>query len=158
MHDTGRVSRAALPDQRVGGTSYRPAPCRSQVADGETQSDLDVFKPFLKAKAIDIYQADMNRFGFEGILTEAAWAKDVGAVVAPHNWWSLVGYYMQLHVGRALSNFYRAEHDPLSTDMLVAEGYDRKDGRSSVPAAPGFGLSIDEKKFASDVKVRFDLK
>ena len=78
--------------------------------------------------------------------------------IAPHNWGSLVGYYMQLHVGRAVTNFYRAEHDPLSTDVLVAEGYDRKDGTSSVPDAPGFGLSIDEKKFASDVKVRFDLK
>ena len=79
-------------------------------------------------------------------------------MVAPHNWGSLVGYYMQLHVGRAVSNFYRAEHDPLSTDVLVAEGYDRKDGTSTVPAAPGFGLSIAEKKFATDVKVRFDLK
>src|SRR5262245_20619514 len=128
------------------------------LADGETQSDLDVFKPFLKAKAIDIYQADMNRFGFEGILTEAAWAREAGAVVAPHNWGSLVGYYMQLHVGRAVPNLYRAEHDPLSTDVLVAEGYDRKDGTSSVPTAPGFGLSIEERKFAGEVKVRFDVK
>ncbi len=128
------------------------------LADGETQGDLDVFKPFLKAKAIDVYQADMNRFGFEGILTEAAWAREAGASVAPHNWGSLVGYYMQLHVARAVSNFYRAEHDPLSTEVLVAEGYDRTDGTSSVPATAGFGLSINEKKFASEVKVRFDLK
>lgn len=128
------------------------------LADGETQSNLDVFKPFMKAKAIDIYQADMNRFGFEGILTEAAWAKEAGQMVAPHNWGSLVGYYMQLHVGRAVPNLYRAEHDPLSTDVLVAHGYDRKDGTTSVSVAPGFGLSIDETKFAGEVKVRFDLK
>jgi L-alanine-DL-glutamate epimerase-like enolase superfamily enzyme len=128
------------------------------LADGETQGDLEVFKPFLRAKAIDVYQADMNRFGFEGILTEAAWAREAGGLVAPHNWGSLVGYYMQLHVGRAVSNFYRAEHDPLSTEVLVADGYDRKDGSTSVPAAPGFGLAIDERKFATDVKVRFDLK
>jgi L-alanine-DL-glutamate epimerase-like enolase superfamily enzyme len=128
------------------------------LADGETQGELDVFEPFLQAKAIDVYQGDMNRFGVEGILTEAAWAKKAGAVVAPHNWGSLVGYYMQLHLARAVSNFYRAEHDPLSTDALVAEGYDRRDGTSSVPAAAGFGLSINEKKFASEVKVRYDLK
>jgi L-alanine-DL-glutamate epimerase-like enolase superfamily enzyme len=128
------------------------------LADGETQGDLAVFKPFLKARAIDIYQGDMNRFGFEGILTEAAWAKEAEAAVAPHNWGSLVGYYMQLHVGRAVSNFYRAEHDPLATGVLVADGYDRKDGSSSVPAAAGFGLSIEERKFADEVKVRFDLK
>jgi len=131
---------------------------KTLLADGETQGDLDVFKPFMKARAIDVYQADINRFGFEGILTEAAWAKDESLVVAPHNWGSLVGYYMQLHVGRAVSNFYRAEHDPLTTDVLVAEGFERKEGSSSVPSASGIGLSIDERKFATEVKARFDLK
>jgi L-alanine-DL-glutamate epimerase-like enolase superfamily enzyme len=127
------------------------------VADGETQGDLNVFKPFIAAKAIEVLQADMNRFGFEGILTEAAWARPQGLVVAPHNWGSLVGYYMQLHVGRAIDNFYRAEHDPLSTPVLVAEGYTRKDGETTVPSTPGFGLSINEKAFAAEAKVRFDV-
>ena len=40
-------------------------------------------------------------------------------MVAPHNWGSLVGYYMQLHVGRAIENFYRAEHDPLSPALFA---------------------------------------
>jgi L-alanine-DL-glutamate epimerase-like enolase superfamily enzyme len=127
------------------------------VADGETQGDLEVFKPFIEAKAIEVYQGDMNRFGFEGILTEAAWAGKQDLLVAPHNWGSLVGYYMQLHVGRAIDNFYRAEHDPLSTNVLVAEGYDRQDGLTTVPSVPGLGLTINEKAFASEVKVRFDL-
>ncbi len=127
------------------------------LADGETQSKLDVFKPFVAAKAIDVFQGDMNHFGFEGILTEAEWAREQNLLVAPHNWGSLVGYYMQLHVGRAIDNLYRAEHDPLSTPVLIAEGYDRKDGVTTVPAVPGFGLSIDEKAFASEAKIRFDV-
>jgi L-alanine-DL-glutamate epimerase-like enolase superfamily enzyme len=131
---------------------------RTLLADGETQSKLEVFKPFMEAKAIDIYQGDMNHFGFEGILTEAAWAKEHNLLVAPHNWGSLIGYYMQLHVGKAITNFYRAEHDPLSTPVLVAEGYERKDGSTSVPDAPGFGLALDEKAFAAEAKVRFDLR
>jgi L-alanine-DL-glutamate epimerase-like enolase superfamily enzyme len=65
---------------------------------------------------------------------------------------------MQLHVGRAVPNLYRAEHDPLSTRVLIAEGYARKDGSTTAPDSPGFGLRIDEKAFASDVQVRFDLK
>jgi L-alanine-DL-glutamate epimerase-like enolase superfamily enzyme len=128
------------------------------LADGETQGNLEVFKPFLKAKAIDVYQADMNRFGVEGIMTEAAWAREAGAVVAPHNWGSLIGYYLQLHVGRAIANFYRAEHDPLSNEVLKAEGYERKDGMTTVPSSPGFGLAINEAAFARDVQVRFELK
>jgi L-alanine-DL-glutamate epimerase-like enolase superfamily enzyme len=131
---------------------------KTLVADGETQGNLDVFKPFIAAKAIEVYQADMNRFGFEGILTEAAWAAEQQLLVAPHNWGSLVGYYMQLHVGRAIKNFYRAEHDPLSSRVLTAAGYDRRDGETTVPDAPGFGLSLNEEAFRKDVQVRFDLR
>ncbi len=65
---------------------------------------------------------------------------------------------MQLHVGRAITNFYRAEHDPLSSTVLIAEGYEILDGHSSVPDAPGFGLKIDEGRFATSVRVNFDLK
>jgi len=131
---------------------------KALVADGETQDTLDAYKPFIKAKAVDVFQGDMNRFGFEGILTEAKWACQQGLLVAPHNWGSLVGFYMQLHVGRAITNFYRAEHDPLSNDVLIADGYAIKDGLAAVPDAPGFGLRINETRFAADVKVTFDLK
>jgi len=131
---------------------------KTLIADGETQSKLDAYKPFIEARAIDIFQGDMNRFGFEGILTEAAWCKPQGLQVAPHNWGSLVGYYMQLHVGRAINNFYRAEHDPLSNAVLIADGYDIRDGSVGFPDAPGFGLKIDEDKFATNVRVNFDIR
>ena len=131
---------------------------KTLVADGETQRNLDAYKPFIAARAIDILQGDMNRFGFEGILTEAAWAKPAGVLVAPHNWGSLVGYYMQLHVGRAITNFYRAENDPLSNRVLIADGYELREGTSSVPDTPGFGLKIDEPEFSTAAKVNFDLK
>ena len=124
------------------------------LADGETQRDPEPLKPFAEAGAIDVFQGDMNQFGFEGVLAEAGWAAANGLLVAPHNWGSLVGYYMQLHVGRAIPNFYRAEHDPLASPALVAEGYERKDGVSSVPETPGFGLALGEE----GVEVRFDVR
>jgi len=127
------------------------------VADGETQSNLEAFKPFIEHRAIDVLQGDMNHFGFEGILTEADWAQAAGIQVAPHNWGSLIGFYMQLHVGRAIANFYMAEHDPLTNDVILAQGYEIKDGVCSMPPAPGFGLAIDEAKFRSHAKTRFDL-
>jgi len=130
---------------------------KTLVADGETQADLEAYKPFIEARALDIFQGDMNRFGFEGILTEAAWCKAQGLQVAPHNWGSLVGFYMQLHVGRAITNLYRAEHDPLSNEILIAEGYEIRDGYATIPDAPGFGLKINEEKFTANARVRFDL-
>ena len=130
---------------------------KTLLADGETQRDLAVFEPFVKAKAIDVFQADMNAFGIEGILREAAMTRPQGLLIAPHNWGSLVGFYEQVHVGRAISNFYRAEHDPLSSNVLIAEGYKITDGTCSVPGEPGFGLAIDDGKFHT-LKPRFDLK
>lgn len=131
---------------------------KTLVADGETQGDIEVFRPFAAAQAIDIYQADMSRFGFEGILDEARMVQPHSLQIAPHNWGHLVAFYMQLHVGRAVPNFYRAEHDPLSTDALVAEAYTIRDGRATVPDAPGCGLRIREEALARDAKILYDLK
>jgi L-alanine-DL-glutamate epimerase-like enolase superfamily enzyme len=127
------------------------------VCDGETQDTLEPLRPLMEAGAVDIYQADMRRFGIEGILTEAAWAEECGLKVAPHNWGSLIGYIMILHIGREIPNFYMAEHDPLDTDVLIAEGYDLENGLATVPATPGFGLALDEERFAAGVNPRFDL-
>ncbi len=131
---------------------------KTLIADGETQQNLDAYKPFIDARAIDIFQGDMNRFGMEGIMTEAAWCKPQGLTVAPHNWGSLVGFYMQLHIGRAITNLYRAEHDPLSTDVLIADGYRIQDGHCRVPDSPGFGLKINDDRFSVKARVSFDLK
>jgi L-alanine-DL-glutamate epimerase-like enolase superfamily enzyme len=61
-------------------------------------------------------------------------------------------------VGRAIRNFYRAEQDPMSSPVLIAEGYTLADGMADVPEAPGLGLRINEARFASGVKVLFDIK
>lgn len=130
---------------------------KTLIADGEGQSTLEGLMPFLEARAVDVYQADMNRFGFEGIMQEAASVGTRG-LIAPHNWGSLVGFFMILHIGRAIINFYRAENDPLDSDVLIADGYAIRDGSATVPDAPGFGLTINQGKFASTIKPRFDLK
>ncbi len=128
------------------------------IADGENHGSPDEFRHWVEAKAVDILQGDMNQFGFEDILTEAGMGRGSGARVAPHNWGSLVGYYLQLQVGRAIPNFYRAEEDPLSSPALIAEGYSLKDGLVAVPDAPGLGLRIDEARFTEGAKVLFDIK
>ncbi len=131
---------------------------KALIADGETQQRPDPLKPFIDARAIDIYEGDINTFGLENIMTEAAWAKAQALQVSPHGWGSLVGFYASLHVGRAITNYYRAENDPLDCDVLSADGYAICDGKATVPDAPGFGLKLDEEKFAATIKPRFDLK
>jgi L-alanine-DL-glutamate epimerase-like enolase superfamily enzyme len=128
------------------------------LADGESQGDVEAFKPFVAAGAIDLLQADMNRFGVDGILDESDLARPKGIRVAPHNWGSLLGFYHQLQVGAATDNFYRAEHDPLSSGLLVADGFSVRDGVATLPPTSGFGLRVNEDRFAAEAKVRFELK
>jgi L-alanine-DL-glutamate epimerase-like enolase superfamily enzyme len=128
------------------------------IADGENLDHPGELRPLVEAGVVNILQGDMKRFGFEGVLAEAAMGRPHGATVAPHNWGSLLGYYMQLQVGRAVPNFYRAERDPLSCKALLADGFAIKDGTSSVPDAPGLGLRLDDKVLADVAKVRFDVR
>jgi L-alanine-DL-glutamate epimerase-like enolase superfamily enzyme len=128
------------------------------IADGENARSPDQFRDWAAQKAVDILQGDMNQFGFEDVLAMARLAETSGARIAPHNWGSLVGYYLQLQVGRSVPNFYRAEQDPMSSPALTPEGYTVKDGLAAVPDAPGLSLRINEKEFAGATKVLFDLK
>jgi L-alanine-DL-glutamate epimerase-like enolase superfamily enzyme len=130
---------------------------KTLLADGETQSNVGPLKPLMEARALDIFQLDINGVGPDGLIEEAALAHPHGGSIAPHSWGTLVGFYAMLHVARAIPNFYSAEQDPLTSDALIAEGYKIENGRCSVPNSPGFGLQLREKSLA-DIKPVFDLK
>jgi L-rhamnonate dehydratase len=130
---------------------------KTLVADGETQHEVGPLKPFMSAKAIDLYQLDVNGVGIDGLMQEAALCEPHGGQIAPHTWGTLLGFYAQLHVAAAIPNFYSGEQDPLASDALIADGYTIKDGTIAVPDAPGFGLRLDRRR-VDDIKPIFDLK
>ena len=130
---------------------------RTLLADGESHSEPNTLKCFIDTKAIDVLQGDMGRFGIDGIFQEATWAQQQNLLVAPHNWGSLVATYEMAQVGRAIPNFYYAEHDRAANNIIIADGYKMHDGGLSVPDSPGFGLLINEKEFAN-IKPVFDIK
>jgi L-alanine-DL-glutamate epimerase-like enolase superfamily enzyme len=120
------------------------------VADGENWRAADEARPFVEASVIDVLQGDMVQFQFEGILAEAALGRASGAVVAPHNWGSEFGFYMQCQLGQVIPNFYRAECDPGQQvgNLLVKHGYEVEDGRCRVPTHPGLGVELNVKALA----------
>lgn len=69
---------------------------KTLLADGEGQDDVEVYRPFVEAKALDMLQGDMYTLGIEGILAEAAMAQPHGILIAPHNWSSLLSLFMQV--------------------------------------------------------------
>jgi L-alanine-DL-glutamate epimerase-like enolase superfamily enzyme len=129
---------------------------RTLIADGETNATVEPLKPFMAAKAIDIYQLDVNQVGIDGLMEEAALASPHGGTIAPHAWGTNIGFYAQLHVGRANCNYYSGEQDPLTSPALITEGYTIKDGRASVPDTPGFGIQLDTR--SNLLKPVYDLK
>jgi len=130
---------------------------KTLVADGETQHNIEPLKPFIEAKAIDLYQLDVNGVGIEGLLEESRLTAAQGLAIAPHAWGTLLGFYEQLHVAATIDNFYSGEQDPLSSDVIIAEGYSIKDGRATISDAPGFGLKVDPAGLTK-LKPLFDLK
>jgi D-galactarolactone cycloisomerase len=130
---------------------------KTLVADGETQPDVKPLIPMMDAGAIDLFQLDINGEGCEGLIEEAALAAPKGGRLAPHSWGTLLGFYAQLHVARAIPNFYSGEQDPLTSDAVIADGYKIQNGRCSVPNAPGFGLKLRPESLAN-IKPAFDLK
>ncbi|MGI9544141.1 MAG: enolase C-terminal domain-like protein [Cyclobacteriaceae bacterium] len=126
------------------------------VADFESMKEVESFLPFMEAKCIDVMQGDMNQFGIEGIMAEAAIGKPYGGRVAPHNWGSMLGYYCQLHLGKVIENWYMAEQDWLTSEVLIPEGYQVKDGFTTVSEAPGFGLTVVEEKLEAQTEILYD--
>ena len=139
-------------------TFIRDGNWKTLVADFESQKELTDLEPFLQAGCIDVMQGDMNQFGIEGILAEAALGKSYGARVAPHNWGSLLGYYCQLHLGKVIDNWYCAELDALQCEGITPIGFHIEDGYTTVGDSPGLGLDIDLNAFIQHAKIQADLK
>jgi len=116
------------------------------IADGESWKNLEEAKLHIESQKIDVLQANIINFGIEGILEEAKLGKQYGNMVAPHGWGTYLGYFVNLHLGKVLDNYYMAEHDPLYNDLVNVVEYKIVNGRAIVPNVPGFGFSINENK------------
>ncbi len=122
---------------------------KTLIADGENMSLAREFDPYLKpVRLIDVLQIDIRRAGFLENLEMARRAQGSGAVAVPHNWGSQIGLWMGLHLSKAVPSVIAAEDDRSTCDVLIAEGYEFKQGTYGVSNAPGLGIRIDENVYA----------
>jgi len=150
-------------EYRVVRSELKKLGLKTLVADGESwQHPIDSLpKEMIASGTVDILQADMRKFEFEGILEEARMATKAGhgSRIAPHNWGNEIGFYMSVHVACAIPNFYRAEHDPgkQQGDTLIKHGYDIVNGTCQNFDAPGLGIELNPKRLG-ELKTQFDVK
>ncbi|HBY60498.1 MAG TPA: hypothetical protein DEH78_11795 [Solibacterales bacterium] len=122
---------------------------RTEIAEGENETEIAAFLPYLKPKRLyDVVQMDIRRCGFVDNAELARVAAEAGAYSVPHNWGSQAGLFMGLQIAKAVKAVAAAEDDRSACDVLIAEGYQFKDGLYTVPDRPGLSLQVDEKLYA----------
>jgi L-alanine-DL-glutamate epimerase-like enolase superfamily enzyme len=121
---------------------------KTLVADGESAVGIDHFDDFIQTESLDVLQPDIRHFGLnrQWELSRRI-AGRPGIRLAPHNWGSFLGLYMQLVLARGIPNFLIAEVDPSTSDLFDTSAFTLKDGRMRVPELPGCGLVLREDVF-----------
>ena len=116
------------------------------IADGETRTrdPLEFYDPFFEAGVIDVIQHDMKGLGVTGWRRLADMAAAHEVQCAPHNWGSLLGFYLSLQFGKTIPHFLYGEVATLTSDVIDASNYDFTDGTFTVPDTPGLGLELNE--------------
>ena len=116
------------------------------IADGETRTraPLEFYDPFFEAGVIDVIQHDMKGLGVTGWrrLADMAAASDVKC--APHNWGSLLGFFLSLQFAKTIPHFLYGEVATLTSDVIDVSGYGFTGGAFTVPDNPGLGLEINQ--------------
>lgn len=120
----------------------------SEIAEGENQTEVSAFLPYLKPRRLyDVVQMDIRRGGFLDNAELARVAAEAGAQCVPHNWGSQIGGLMGLHLSRAVKSVPAAEDDRSTCDVVIADGYEFRDGFYTVPEKPGLSLTVDRKLY-----------
>jgi L-alanine-DL-glutamate epimerase-like enolase superfamily enzyme len=121
----------------------------TRVADGESAGNAEHFTPYLESRSLDILQPDIRAFGLslQARLALTMQRLNPDARLAPHNWGSHLGGYMQLVLARAIPNFAIAEIDFSTSDLFDSSAFIWKDGAIQVPAIPGCGLAMRQDVF-----------
>ena len=123
---------------------------KTLIADGESVRDIEQFDPFIQAAAIDVLQPDIRALGLtlQWTLSRRLLARP-GLRLAPHNWGSFLGFYMQLQLGRGVPNFLMAEQDRAKSDLFDTSAFVFREGKVRVPDLPGTGLILREDVFSA---------
>ena len=121
---------------------------RAKIAEGENETEISAFLPYLKPRRLyDVVQMDIRRGGFLDNAELARVAAEAGAECVPHNWGAQIGGLMGLHLSRAVKSVPAAEDDRSVCDVVNVDGYEFRDGYYSVSDKPGLSLTVDRKLY-----------
>jgi D-galactarolactone cycloisomerase len=88
----------------------------------------------------DILQMDICHTGLIEYLKIAAFARDHGLQIAPHNFGSQLGVIESLHLGKVVPEYLLCECDDSRFEAYQCPGFALKDGHYTLPDTPGLGI------------------
>lgn len=121
------------------------------IADGEGGAPPELMD-WARAGLVDVIQYDIFSHGFSNWLDTGARLDAWGARAAPHHYGRHLGNYVSGHLAPAVQGFTFVEWDEVTTPGLDASGYRVEAGQVVIPAAPGFGLKLEEEVFRAAVE------
>jgi L-alanine-DL-glutamate epimerase-like enolase superfamily enzyme len=95
---------------------------------------------------LDVLQMDICRTGLMEYLAIAAFARDHGLKIAPHNFGSQLGIYVSLQLGKTLPEYIACECDDSRFNAYQAPGYVLHEGSYTVPDTPGLGIQTHDPR------------
>jgi L-alanine-DL-glutamate epimerase-like enolase superfamily enzyme len=119
---------------------------RTLIADGEGQASPSLLE-WARSGLVQVVQYDIFGYGFSPWLSLGQQFDAWQVRSAPHHYGGHVGNYVTCHLAPAVRGLTFVEWDEAVTPGLDASGYRIEDGLVVVPAAPGFGLILDEARF-----------
>ncbi len=128
------------------------------IADGEGDASPHLLD-WARDGLIDVVQYDIFSHGFTPWLATGRQLDGWGRRCAPHHYGAHLGNYYAGHLAGAIGGFTFVEWDEVGTPGIDGGGYSIADGWVTIPNAPGFGLTLDEARFAEAVAAGgFDLR
>ncbi|MYD09050.1 MAG: mandelate racemase/muconate lactonizing enzyme family protein [Chloroflexi bacterium] len=120
------------------------------IAHGETERTRYQFRPWLMQRAADVLQPDVGRAGVSEVFKIATMAEAFNVKMAPHLSVGLgVCIAATIHVAAAMPNLYLLEYQPPVFEIanqLLESPLVCCDGGYEIPAAPGLGVALDERR------------
>ena len=117
-----------------------------------SSAPADALVDMVREGIVDVLQWDVLVPGLTRWLEIAPSIEAWGRLASPHHYGTHLGNYHSCHLGLAVPNYGFVEWDEAQTPGISAPGYAVVDGYAQVPAAPGFGLELDEDTFGRAVR------
>lgn len=126
-----------------------------KIATGESLTTVGEFEPFIRTRAVDIIQPDVQQMGFTQFLRVTRMAEDANILCIPHGPWSPILIAAHLNALATVNNGVMIEYPSPEISLagssrseylqiLFDHGFENtiklKNGFLQLPKSPGLGL------------------